>query len=169
MLGALFSVDNLTGFEITKLVELPEPYGIIVLWGFVLPTVYVMADAIAKLLFKDALILKVGLEFGRRVGWVGRRRHCKRMVALSLLAAWRVLGPGRQKRLRKALIRGCLIPSPSTIHGPSCCAMSHGLPRLLRLDLSCAAPPAPVGSLPQLQHRGHHLLWRHPHRARQPR
>ena len=33
VLGGLFSIDDLTGFEITKLVELPEPYGIIIVWG----------------------------------------------------------------------------------------------------------------------------------------
>lgn len=58
VLGAVFSIDDLTGFEITKLIELPPPYGIVLLWGVLLPTVYVLANAIANLLFKDALILK---------------------------------------------------------------------------------------------------------------
>jgi len=57
-LGALFSVDDLTGFEITKAVELPEPYGIIVLWGLVLPALFIFANALTQLAFKDALILK---------------------------------------------------------------------------------------------------------------
>ena len=58
-LGALFSVDDLTGFEITKAVELPEPYGIIVVWGLVLPALFIFANALTQLAFKDALILKV--------------------------------------------------------------------------------------------------------------
>jgi len=58
-LGALFSVDDLTGFEITKAVELPEPFGIIVLWGLVLPALFIFANAVTQLAFKDALILKV--------------------------------------------------------------------------------------------------------------
>jgi hypothetical protein len=57
-LGALFSIDDLTGFEITKAVELPEPYGIIVVWGLVLPALFIFANAATQLAFKDALILK---------------------------------------------------------------------------------------------------------------
>jgi len=57
-LGALFSVDDLTGFEITKAVELPEPFGIIALWGLVLPALFIFANAVTQLAFKDALILK---------------------------------------------------------------------------------------------------------------
>ena len=59
VLGAVFSVDDLTGFEITKLIELPEPYGIVLLWGLLLPTVYVLASSITNCVFKDALVLKV--------------------------------------------------------------------------------------------------------------
>lgn len=58
VLLGLFSVDDLTGFEVTKLMELPEPFGIIVVWGLVLPAVYVLSNAITNLVFKDALILK---------------------------------------------------------------------------------------------------------------
>eukprot|EP00887_Chlorella_sp_A99_P001905 scaffold18.g1905.t1 len=57
VLGGLFSIDDLTGFEITRLVELPEPYGIIAVWGVVLPTIYVLASSLTNLLFPDALIL----------------------------------------------------------------------------------------------------------------
>jgi len=31
----------------------------VVLWGFLLPTIYVLASSITNLIFKDALILKV--------------------------------------------------------------------------------------------------------------
>jgi hypothetical protein len=58
-LGALFSVDDLTGFEITKFLELPQPYGILVVWGVVLPSIYVLATSLTNLVLKDGLILKV--------------------------------------------------------------------------------------------------------------
>ena len=59
MLGLLFSIDDITGFEITKVIELPKPYGIVFLWGLVLPSLFILANAITSLVFKDALILKV--------------------------------------------------------------------------------------------------------------
>lgn len=71
MLGGVFSVDDLTGFEITKIIELPEPWGIVALWGVLLPTVYVLASSITNLVFKDALILKVGRAWGMARGAVG--------------------------------------------------------------------------------------------------
>lgn len=58
VLLGLFSIDDLTGFEVTQLMELPEPFGIIVVWGVVLPVVYVLSNAITNLVFKDALVLK---------------------------------------------------------------------------------------------------------------
>ena len=58
VLLGLFSIDDLTGFEVTKLIELPEPYGIVFVWGFVLPVVYILSNAITSLVFKDALVLK---------------------------------------------------------------------------------------------------------------
>ena len=58
VLVSLFAIDDLTGFEVTSLMELPEPFGIIVVWGFVLPAVYVVSTAITNLVFKDALVLK---------------------------------------------------------------------------------------------------------------
>lgn len=58
VLLGLFSIDDLTGFEVTRLLELPEPFGIIVVWGVVLPVVYILSNAITSLVFKDALVLK---------------------------------------------------------------------------------------------------------------
>ncbi len=55
----LFSIDDLTGFEITKLVELPEPFGIFAVWGFVLPLTYIVSSSLTNLALKDFLILKV--------------------------------------------------------------------------------------------------------------
>ena len=55
----LFSVDDLTGFEITYLLELPQPWGIFVVWGLVLPLVYILASSLTNLVLRDFLILKV--------------------------------------------------------------------------------------------------------------
>lgn len=55
----LFSIDDITGFEITKAVELPQPYGIVFLWGVLLPSLFILANALTSLAFKDALIVKV--------------------------------------------------------------------------------------------------------------
>jgi hypothetical protein len=57
-LGALFSVDDLTGFEITKFLELPQPYGIIAVWGLALPALFVLSSSLTNLVLKDGLILK---------------------------------------------------------------------------------------------------------------
>lgn len=58
VLGVVFAIDFLTDFEVTKLIELPEPYGVIALWGLVMPTVLVLALSITQAVFKDSLILK---------------------------------------------------------------------------------------------------------------
>lgn len=58
ILLGLFAIDDLTGFEVTRLLELPEPFGIIVVWGVVLPVVYILSNAVTNLVFKDALVLK---------------------------------------------------------------------------------------------------------------
>ena len=57
-LAALFSIDDLTGFEITKFIELPEPWGILVVWGFVLPLTYIFSSSLTNLVIRDAVILK---------------------------------------------------------------------------------------------------------------
>lgn len=58
VLGLLFSVDDITGFEITKAIELPQPWGSIFLWAVVLPSIFLLANALTGLAFKDALIMK---------------------------------------------------------------------------------------------------------------
>ncbi len=58
VLGAFFAIDDVTGFEITKFIELPPPLGVFALWGLVLPTAYVLATAITNVAFKDNVILK---------------------------------------------------------------------------------------------------------------
>lgn len=58
VLGLVFSVDDLTGFEITSLIELPPPYGIVALWGLILPVLYLLSTSITNLVLRDGLILK---------------------------------------------------------------------------------------------------------------
>ncbi|KAK9864420.1 hypothetical protein WJX84_002626 [Apatococcus fuscideae] len=55
---ALFALDDFTGFEITKLVELPEPWGIVVVWGLVLPLIFLFVNALTGIILKDGLILQ---------------------------------------------------------------------------------------------------------------
>jgi hypothetical protein len=58
LLGALFSIDDLTGFEITSAIELPPPYGIIALWGLLLPGLFLLSTSITNLVLRDGIILK---------------------------------------------------------------------------------------------------------------
>lgn len=51
-----------------QIIQLPQPIGIVALWGFLLPTVYVLASSLTNLVFKDAVILKVGRPAGRGAG-----------------------------------------------------------------------------------------------------
>lgn len=57
-LTLVFFLDDLTGFEITYLLELPEPYSFIVTWFVVLPVTYLIAQSITNAILKDFLILK---------------------------------------------------------------------------------------------------------------
>ena len=100
MLGGVFSVDDLTGFEITKIIELPEPYGIVALWGVLLPTIYVLAASITNLVFKDALILTVRAG----LAWPGRQEHA---VAAAQCSAVQPLGPPARARLVGVAPAGC--------------------------------------------------------------
>jgi hypothetical protein len=58
VLGVVFSIDDLTGFEITSLIELPPPYGIVALWGLILPVLYLLSSSITNLVLRDGIILK---------------------------------------------------------------------------------------------------------------
>lgn len=58
VLGFVFAIDDLTGFEVTQAIELPPPYGVGLLWGILLPATYVIATALTAIGFKDALVLK---------------------------------------------------------------------------------------------------------------
>eukprot|EP00878_Enallax_costatus_P000914 GHUV01001044.1.p1 GENE.GHUV01001044.1~~GHUV01001044.1.p1 ORF type:complete len:416 (+),score=103.50 GHUV01001044.1:3-1250(+) len=58
VLGFLFSIDDITGFEVTSLIELPPPGGIVALWAVVLPVLYLLSTSITNLVLRDHTILK---------------------------------------------------------------------------------------------------------------
>ncbi|KAA8522321.1 hypothetical protein F0562_013318 [Nyssa sinensis] len=57
-LALFFFLDDLTGFEITYLLELPEPFSFIFTWFAALPLILWLAFTITNLIVKDFLILK---------------------------------------------------------------------------------------------------------------
>lgn len=56
-LGLVFFLDDVTGFEITYLLELPEPYSFVFTWFIVLPVTFLIAQSLTNVVIKDALIL----------------------------------------------------------------------------------------------------------------
>ncbi|KAG0542597.1 hypothetical protein BDA96_02G118200 [Sorghum bicolor] len=57
-LTLFFFLDDLTGFEITLLLELPEPFSFIFTWFAALPLIFWVAQAFTNVIVKDFLILK---------------------------------------------------------------------------------------------------------------
>ncbi|KAG7620149.1 hypothetical protein ISN44_As04g011650 [Arabidopsis suecica] len=57
-LGLFFYLDDITGFEITYLLELPEPFSFIFTWFAAVPAIVYLALSLTKLILKDFLILK---------------------------------------------------------------------------------------------------------------
>ncbi|PKA61125.1 PGR5-like protein 1A, chloroplastic [Apostasia shenzhenica] len=57
-LALFFFLDDLTGFEITYLLELPEPFSFIFTWFAALPLIFWLAQSITNFIVKDFLILK---------------------------------------------------------------------------------------------------------------
>ncbi|KAK4748582.1 hypothetical protein SAY87_015168 [Trapa incisa] len=57
-LGLFFFLDDLTGFEITYLLELPEPYSFIFTWFAAVPLIVWLALSLTNAIVKDFLILK---------------------------------------------------------------------------------------------------------------
>ncbi|KAF5729928.1 Pgr5-like a a isoform 1 [Tripterygium wilfordii] len=57
-LGLFFFLDDLTGFEITYLLELPEPFSFIFTWFAAVPAIFWLAQLLTKLIVKEFLILK---------------------------------------------------------------------------------------------------------------
>ncbi|XP_073287917.1 PGR5-like protein 1A, chloroplastic [Primulina huaijiensis] len=59
-LGLFFFLDDLTGFEITYLLELPEPFSFIFTWFAAIPVILWLSFTLTNFIVKDFLIL-VGL------------------------------------------------------------------------------------------------------------
>lgn len=57
-LTLFFFLDDLTGFEITYLLELPEPFSFIFTWFAALPLIFYLAQSLTNAIVKDFLILK---------------------------------------------------------------------------------------------------------------
>ena len=57
-LGACFVADDLSGFGITQLVELPEPWGFVAVWFVVLPVIYLISAKVTSLVLQDSVVLK---------------------------------------------------------------------------------------------------------------
>lgn len=57
-LTLFFFLDDLTGFEITYLLELPEPFSFIFTWFAALPLILWLSQTFTKLIVKDFIILK---------------------------------------------------------------------------------------------------------------
>ncbi|KAG1362457.1 PGR5-like protein 1A, chloroplastic [Cocos nucifera] len=57
-LSLFFFLDDLTGFEITYLLELPEPFSFIFTWFAALPFIFWLAQSLTNVIVKDFLILK---------------------------------------------------------------------------------------------------------------
>ncbi|GLT90957.1 hypothetical protein SLE2022_088710 [Rubroshorea leprosula] len=57
-LGLFFFLDDITGFEITYLLELPEPFSFIFTWFAAVPFLVWLAQSLTKVVVRDSLILK---------------------------------------------------------------------------------------------------------------
>lgn len=57
-LGLFFFLDDLTGFEITYLLELPEPFSFIFTWFAAIPVILYLSQTFTNFVVKDVLILK---------------------------------------------------------------------------------------------------------------
>ena len=101
---ALFSVDDITGFRITQVLELPQPWGILITWGVVLPLVFLIASALTNAVFKDGLILQVapcpGLQLRTCLALAG---HVYSGRCLTPCAVCRVTAPTAARARRRTL------------------------------------------------------------------
>ncbi len=48
VLGFVFAIDYATDFGVTKVIELPAPYGVVLLWGLLFPSIFVVAYALTQ-------------------------------------------------------------------------------------------------------------------------
>jgi hypothetical protein len=141
VLGAVFAVDDLTGFDITQAIELPPPTGILLLWGFLLPVVYVLSTSITNVVLKDNIILKGTCPncntdnftyFGDIFTVAGNRGqnvvecsgckaditfdYSKRIIVVQVRGGG--AGPGAGRRLRAAPLGACARPARAGPAGP---------------------------------------------------
>ncbi|XP_057513942.1 PGR5-like protein 1A, chloroplastic [Actinidia eriantha] len=65
-----FFLDDLTGFEITYLLELPEPFSFIFAWFAALSIILWLAFSITNKIVVDFLILKVGSFLSSLIGFI---------------------------------------------------------------------------------------------------
>ncbi len=129
--------------------ELPEPWGIIAVWGFVLPVVYLVSSALTNLVLRDFLILKA--RGPPLISTPALDRNPP--YACSRVSIWQ-----------------CSVARPQSAHATKgAWADASTLPRggFGREGLEWRSR-ARAGPLPQLQHRELHVLWRHLHRQGQP-
>ena len=57
-LGLFFFLDDVTGFEITYLLELPEPFSFIFTWFAAIPFILWLSFSLTNVIVRDFLILK---------------------------------------------------------------------------------------------------------------
>ncbi|CAI9093881.1 OLC1v1029473C1 [Oldenlandia corymbosa var. corymbosa] len=57
-LGLFFFLDDLTGFEITYVMELPEPFSFIFTWFAAIPVILYLSNSLTKAVISDFVILK---------------------------------------------------------------------------------------------------------------
>ena len=151
VLLALYLIDDFTGFQVTNLLELPEPYGIAFTWGIVLPTVFVFVASITNFIFQDNLILRVR-------GLWSVASCCKHWgrAAVPCLAGLTCAGPAGPVNWALQLPRAAIFSaamSGSMLFALRACSWLGSCP------CSCLLPTA--GTMPELQHSSLDLLWRH--------
>ncbi|RDY02722.1 PGR5-like protein 1A, chloroplastic, partial [Mucuna pruriens] len=57
-LGLFFFLDDLTGFEVSYLIKIPEPFSFILTWCAAIPFILWLAQPIKRAIVNDFLILK---------------------------------------------------------------------------------------------------------------
>nr|GLL45104.1 PGR5-like protein 1A, chloroplastic [Ipomoea trifida] len=89
-LGLFFFLDDLTGFEITYLLELPEPFSFIFTWFAALPFILWLSFTITGIIVKDVLIVKKKRKKGLQELKVKmKRREEEGFDALLMLQDWK--------------------------------------------------------------------------------
>ncbi len=63
VLGFVFAIDDITGFEISEVIELPPPFGAGFLWGVLLPSIFVLSTALTNIGFKVGQLLFICIGY----------------------------------------------------------------------------------------------------------